>query len=156
MPYLELSAEHRLFYEIDDYTDAWKKAEAVVMIHGFTENTDAYRAWVPHLARNYRVMGQTALATAHVYLRWVSTIDVAKDLHKVKCPVLVLTTTTPRRAYSRTDVELYRESLPQAEIAAIPVDGYHVSGTAPDQSARITLDFLKRHSEDSALSDAGA
>ena len=56
MPYLDVSPTQRLFYEIDDWTDAWKKPEAVVMIHGFTENTSAYRAWVPHLARNYRVI----------------------------------------------------------------------------------------------------
>ena len=274
MPYLELSPQQRLFYEIDDCTDAWKKPESVVMIHGFTENTAAYRAWVPHLARNYRVirfdqlgfgkssavtgdftftnellvdnaarvikelagapvhvvgaksgglvaielaamrpdlvktvtlastpldapqpnawiehmeqfgmrswarmtmtarlgtgmpprgidwwvdmMGKTALATAHVYLRWVSTIDVAKDLHKVTCPALVITTSTPRRAYSKTDVELYRERLPHAEIAVMDVDGYHVSGSAPDASARITLGFLSKHTEAAALSDAGA
>ena len=271
MAYLELSSQQRLYYEIDDWTDAWKKPETVVMIHGFSENTTAYRAWVPHLARNYRVirfdqlgfgkssavaddftfttglfvgniarvieaqagapvhvvgaksgglvaielaamrpdlvktitlastpldppqprvwiehmekhgvrswasmtmpprlgasmppagidwwvdmMGATALATAHVYLRWVSTIDVAKDLHKVKCPALVLTTTTPRRAYSKTDIDLYREGLPHAEIAALDVDGYHVSGSAPDASARVTLRFLKKHTDAETLSD---
>ena len=272
MPYLELSPTQRLFYEIDDWTDAWKQPDAVVMIHGFTENTSAWRAWVPHLGRNYRVirfdqlgfgrssavaddftftnellvdnvarvieqvagapvhvvgaksgglvaielaamrpelvktitlastpldppqpnawiehmekhgmrswaretmpprlgasmppagidwwvdmMGATALETAHVYLRWVSSIDVARDLHKVKCPALVLTTGTPRRAYSKTDVELYKEGLPQAEIAVIDVDGYHVSGSAPDASARATLEFLRKHTFAIALSDA--
>ena len=271
MAYLQLSPQQRLYYEIDDCTDAWKKPETVVMIHGFTENTTAYRAWVPHLARNYRVirfdqlgfgqssavaddftfttelfvdnvarvigelgsapvhvvgaksgglvaielaamrpdlvktitlastpldppqpqawlehmdkhgmrswarmtmpprlgasmpprgidwwvdmMGATALATAHVYLRWVSTIDVARDLHRVKCPALVLTTTTPRRAYSKTDVELFKEGLPHAEFTALDVDGYHVSGTAPDASARATLRFLKKHTEAATLSD---
>jgi pimeloyl-ACP methyl ester carboxylesterase len=273
MPYLDVSPTQRLFYEIDEWTDAWKKPEAVVMIHGFTENTSAYRAWVPHLARNYRVirvdqlgfgrssavaedasftnemlvghvarvietlagapahvvgaksgglvaielaamrpdlvktitlasvpldppqpnawvehmnthgvrswaretmpprlgsrmpqagldwwvdmMGATALETAHVYLRWVSSIDVAKDLHKVKCPALMLTTATPRRAYSRSDGDVYREKLPHAEIAVIDVDGYHVSGSAPDASARATLAFLRKHTNADALSDAG-
>ena len=273
MPYLELSPQQCLYYEVDDWTDAWKQPETIVMIHGFTENTTAYRAWVPHLARNYRVirfdqlgfgqssavaddytfttelfvgnvarvieqvagapahvvgaksgglvaielaamrpdlvktitlastpldppqpqvwiehmekhgvpswaratmpprlgasippdgidwwvdmMGATAIETAHVYLRWVSTIDVAKDLHKVKCPALVLTTTTVRRAYSKTDIELYKEGLPHAEIAALDVDGYHVSGSAPDASARATLRFLKKHTEAETLSDAG-
>ena len=272
MAYLNLPSRQRLYYQIDDYTDAWKKPEAVVMIHGFTENTDAYRAWVPHLARNYRVirfdqlgfgqssavaddftftnemlvdnvarvidelagapvhvvgaksgglvaielaamrpelvktitlastpldppqpnvwikhmeehgvrswasetmpprlgsrmppagidwwvdmMGATALETAHVYLRWVSSIDVAKDLHKVKCPALMLTTSTPRRAYSKSDGEVYREKLPHAEIAVIDIDGYHVSGSAPDASARATLEFLRKYTAVAALSDA--
>ena len=271
MPFLEISPTQRLFYEIDDWTDAWKKPEVVVMIHGFTENTSAYRAWVPHLARNYRVirfdqlgfgqssavaddfnftiemlvdnvarviktlagapvhvvgaksgglvaielaamrpelvktitlasvpldppqpnawvdhmnthgvrswaretmpprlgsrmppagidwwvdmMGATALETAHVYLRWVSSIDVSKDLHKVKCPALMLTTSTPRRAYSKSDGEVYREKLPHAEIAVIDIDGYHVSGSAPDASARATLPFLRKYTNVDALSD---
>ncbi len=99
------------------------------------------------------MMGRTSLDTARVYMRWVSSIDVAKDLHKVTCPALVLTTTAPRRAYSKTDVERYRSDLPQAEIAAIAVDGYHVAGTAPDESARITRRFLAKHTAPAALSD---
>jgi len=271
MPYVDLSADQRLYYEIDNWSDAWKKPESVVMIHGFTENTTAYNAWVPHLARNYRVvrfdqlgfgkssavpddftftnellvdnaarviercggrpvhvvgaksggliaielaamrpwlvktvtlasvpldapqpgrwieqmekdgvhawaratmparlgsamppagidwwmamMGATALATAHVYLRWVSSIDVAQDLGKVKCPVLVLKTGTPRRAYSRTDEAVYRRGLPHAEVAVIDVDGYHVSGTTPDAAARATLKFLRQHTDPATLSD---
>jgi pimeloyl-ACP methyl ester carboxylesterase len=263
MPYLEASGDTRLFYEIDDWTDPWTKPETVLMIHGFTENTSAWRAWVPHLGRHYRVlrfdqrgfgqssavteettfttdmfvehaarliqavaggpvhviggksggliavalaasrpelvktvtlastplappqpqgwlehmdqhgmpswarmtmpprlgtamppegmewwiamMGATSLTTAHVYLRWVSSIDTGKELHKVKCPVLVLTTSLPRRNYSRSDIEVYREELPQAEIAVISGDGYHVAGTAPDECAPLVRDFLQRH-----------
>ena len=263
MPYLDLTPDFQLYYEIDDHTDAWTKPDTIVMVHGFTENTTAWRAWVPHLARHYRVirfdqrgfgrstpvardftfttellvdnvarlisalssdavhvigaksgglitielaamrphlvrtitlastplappepqnwlehmeqhgmrswarmtmpprlgskmpprgidwwvdmMGSTAIDTAHVYRRWVSTINVAADLPLVKCPALVLTTETPRRAYSRSDMDIYRERLPQAEIAALPVDGYHVAATEPDECARITLDFLRRH-----------
>ena len=271
MPYLEISPGQRLFYEIDDWTDAWKEPQTVVMIHGFSERTDAYRAWVPHLARNYRVirldqlgfgkssavtddftfttellvgnvvrlidrlaggpvhvvgaksgglialelaarrpdlvrtltlastaldapqpqawlehmeshglrswarttmpprlgasmpprgidwwvdmMGATALATARVYMRWVSTLDVTTDLDRVKCPVLVLTTTAPLRAYSTNDLDVYRQRLPHAEIARIPVDGYHVSGTAPDTCARLALAFLAKYTDPAALSD---
>jgi len=263
MPFLDLTPDFQLYYEIDDYTDAWTRPETIVMVHGFTENTTAWRAWVPHLARHYRVirfdqrgfgrstpvtrdftftnelwvdnvarviehlaggsahvigaksgglvtielaaqrpglvksiilastpldppqpqnwlphmekhgmrswarmtmpprlgskmpprgtdwwvdmMGSTSIETAHAYLRWVSTINVGPDLSRVNCPALVLTTTTPRRAYSRSDLEVYREQLPQAEIAALTVDGYHVAASAPDESARITLDFLRRY-----------
>ena len=55
MPYLELSG-CKLYYEIDDYTDPWTKPESVLLIHGFTESTPAWRAWVPYLARRYRVI----------------------------------------------------------------------------------------------------
>lgn len=262
MPLLKLP-DCQLYYEIDDYTDPWAKPESVLLIHGFTESTPAWRAWVPHLARKYRVirfdqegfgqssavphvdvfsterfvdhaarmievfgdgaahvmgaksgglvaielarlkpacvktltlasvpldppqpqqwlqhmeqhgvkswardtmpprlgtrmpaagfdwwvnlMGATRIETARAYMRWVSNIDVGATLDQVKCPALVLTTQTPRRAYSRSDIDMYREKLPQAEIVALPVDGYHVGATDPDECARITLAFLGRH-----------
>lgn len=262
MPYLDISG-CKLYYEIDDYTDPWTTPESVLLIHGFTESTPAWRAWVPHLARHYRVirfdqqgfgqssavanenafstqnfvahaarlitefgdgiahvigaksgglvtielarlspdlvktitlasvplappqpqqwmqhmeahgvrswaretmpprlgsrmspegiewwvnlMGSTRIETARAYMRWVSNIDVGATLHEVKCPALVLTTESPRRAYSRSDIDVYREKLPQAEIVALPVDGYHVGASVPDECARITLDFLRRH-----------
>lgn len=262
MPFLNI-ADCRIYYEIDDFTDPWCKPETVLMIHGFTESTLAWRAWVPHLARQFRVirfdqqgfgqssavgpdtmfstqnfvehaarliielgggrahvigaksgglvaielarlhpelvntitlasvplappqpqqwmahmeahgvkswaretmpprlgsrmppqgfewwvnlMGSTAIETARVYMRWVSQIDVGATLHEVQCPALVLTTESPRRAYSRSDVEVYREKLPQAEIVALPVDGYHVGATDPDKCAQLTLDFLARN-----------
>ncbi|MEQ1776902.1 MAG: alpha/beta hydrolase, partial [Burkholderiales bacterium] len=90
------------------------------------------------------LMGSTRIETARAYMRWVSNIDVGATLHEVKCPALVLTTESPRRAYSRSDMDLYREKLPQAEIVALPVDGYHVGATDPDECARIALDFLAR------------
>jgi len=251
-----------LYYEIDDFTDPWTTPESILLIHGFTESTPAWRAWVPHLARRYRVirfdqegfgqssavrevsafstqrfvehaarmitefgggrahvmgaksgglvaielarlqpqrvktltlasvpldppqpqkwmqqmeahgvkswardsmpprlgsrmpaegfewwvdlMGSTRIETARAYMRWVSGIDVGATLQEVKCPALVLTTESPRRAYSRSDIDVYREKLPQAEIVALPVDGYHVGATDPDTCAQIALRFLAK------------
>ena len=56
MPYLELSPDFRLFYKVDDYTDPWTHPETIIFVHGFTENTEAWRAWVPYLARYYRLI----------------------------------------------------------------------------------------------------
>ncbi|MEI6318084.1 MAG: alpha/beta hydrolase [Pseudomonadota bacterium] len=55
MPFLELP-DAKLFYEIDDCTDAWTTPETVLFVHGFTENLDAWRAWVPHFSRRYRMI----------------------------------------------------------------------------------------------------
>ncbi len=274
MPYLNLTPGFQLYYEVDDHTDPWTEPETIVMVHGFTENTTAWRAWVPHLARRYRVvrfdqrgfgrstpvtrdfkftnelwvdnvarviehlaggcahvigaksgglvtielaaqrpylvktivlastpldppqpqnwlahmekhgmrswarmtmpprlgsimpprgidwwvdmMGSTSIETAHAYLRWVSTINVGPDLSRVNCPALVLTTTTPRRAYSKADADVYRTGLPHAEVAALAVDGYHVAASAPDDCAPIVLDFLRRYGEGNARSRRSA
>src|SRR5215813_10946670 len=65
MPYLDIAPDQRLYYETDNWSDAWREPESVLMIHGFTENTTAYRAWVPHLARNYRVIRFDQLGFGH-------------------------------------------------------------------------------------------
>ncbi len=56
MPFLDLPPDARLYYEIDDWTDAWTRSQTILLIHGFTENTTAWHGWVPHLARDYRVI----------------------------------------------------------------------------------------------------
>ena len=260
MPHLQLTPEIRLHYEVHDWTDPWAKPESIVLIHGFAERTEAWRLWVPLLARRYRVirydqpgfgqssavtsesafttegfvdaaagviqkvaggsahvigaksggliaieiarrraelvktitlastpleppkpdqwlshmeahgmrswaqetmaprlgsamppeglewwidlMGGTAIETARAYMRWVSNIDVGATLNEVKCPALVLTTTSPRRAYSRSDVDVYRERLPHAKVVALPGDGYHVAASYPEACTRAVLEFL--------------
>ena len=46
----------RLFYVIDDFTDAWRPAPTVLFVHGLAESTEAWRGWVPHFARRFRVV----------------------------------------------------------------------------------------------------
>lgn len=260
MPYLDLP-DCKLFYTVDDHTDPWLRPDRVVFVHGFTESTEAWRAWVPHFSRRYRVirydqrgfgqsgavaqdfrlsteryvddlaciieqvahapahivggksggisvlmlaamrpelvktvtvccspvtppkadgwveemerdgvrswarrtqrermgtqmpeagiewwsdmMGATALSTAHAYLRWVSTIDIREDLRQVRCPTLVIGTDTARRG--RAVFESWQKTIPNSELAILPVDGYHAAGTDPDGTARVVLDFLARH-----------
>lgn len=260
MPYLQLTPDVRINYAIDDGTDPWTRPQSIVLIHGFAERIEAWRAWVPLLSRRYRVirydqpgfgasspvtsvsafttegfveaaarmiethaggaahvigaksggliaielartrpelvrsmtlastpldapnpgewlghmeahglrswaqetmpprmgsamppagiewwvdlMGGTALETARAYMRWVSALDVGKTLHEVHCPTLVLTTTSPRRAYSRSDIDVYRDRLAHAKVVALPGDGYHVAASYPDMCVPVVLDFL--------------
>ena len=261
MPYLELN-DCRLFYKLDDHTDAWTRPDTVLFVHGFTENTEAWRAWVPHFSRRYRMvridqrgfgrsgavpkdyrlttglfvddlarvirhvadgpvhvvggksggisvmmlaatrpelvktitvscspvtppkadgwieemerdgvrswawrtqrermgsqmpeagiewwsdmMGETALSTVHAYLRWVSTIDIREDIKRIRCPTLVIGTDTARRG--RSVFESWQKTIPNSGLVILPVDGYHAAGTEPDGTARVTLDFIARHS----------
>src|SRR5262245_60236802 len=54
--YHTLSDGRRLYWRVDDFSDPWKRAPTVLLIHGFAETGEAWRAWVPHLARDYRVL----------------------------------------------------------------------------------------------------
>jgi len=56
MPTLELSTDVLMHYRVDDFTDPWQPAEAVLMLHGNCESGLAWYGWVPHLARHYRVI----------------------------------------------------------------------------------------------------
>ena len=56
MPYFERAGEPRLHYELDDYTDPWKKAPTILLQHGYARSTKFWRACVPYLARFYRVL----------------------------------------------------------------------------------------------------
>lgn len=45
-----------LAYRVDDFTDPWKPADTVLMIHGLAESGESWRAWVPHLSRHFRLL----------------------------------------------------------------------------------------------------
>src|SRR5690606_3635800 len=52
----DLPPDLRLFYKVDDWTDAWTRPETILLVHGFTESTEAWHGWISHLARRYRVI----------------------------------------------------------------------------------------------------
>lgn len=54
--WLEVESGIRLHVAIDDFTDPWRRAESVLMVHSMGQNLEAWRGWVPHLARNFRVV----------------------------------------------------------------------------------------------------
>jgi pimeloyl-ACP methyl ester carboxylesterase len=261
MPYLDLP-DCKLHYKVDDHTDAWTKPDTVLFVHGFTECTEAWRAWVPHFSRRYRMiridqrgfgqsspvakdyplttqryvddlaqvirhvaggkahvvggksggisvmvlaatrpelvktitvscspvtppdaagwideiertsvrswakrtqrarmgskmpeagidwwsdmMGATAVSTFHAYMRWVGAIDIREDVKRIRCPTLVIGTDTARRG--RSEFEGWQKTIPNSELVILPMDGYHAAGTDPDGTARVTLDFIARHS----------
>jgi 3-oxoadipate enol-lactonase len=56
MPIFRPAADLDMYYEVDDFTDPWRRAEAILLLHGNAESGDAWYAWVPPLARRYRVV----------------------------------------------------------------------------------------------------
>src|SRR5436305_4822994 len=45
-----------MHYEDDYFGEAWIEPETVLLVHGVAESSQAWFAWVPHLARGYRVL----------------------------------------------------------------------------------------------------
>ncbi|MBI2910438.1 MAG: alpha/beta fold hydrolase [Chloroflexi bacterium] len=56
MPFAKLEDDLEMFYDVDDFTDPWKSPETIVLHHGMGKNTRMWYAWVPTLARHYRVV----------------------------------------------------------------------------------------------------
>lgn len=56
MPKLRVTPDCELYYTVDDYTDPWREPETLLMLHGNAESGRAWYAWVPQLARHYRVV----------------------------------------------------------------------------------------------------
>ena len=56
MPVAHIDDTLDMYYEIDDYTDPWKTSETIVLQHGNTRSSVFWYAWVPHLARQYKVV----------------------------------------------------------------------------------------------------
>jgi pimeloyl-ACP methyl ester carboxylesterase len=52
----EVAPGIRLTYALDDFTDPWAPAPTVLMLHGLAESGEAFRAFVPYLARHARVV----------------------------------------------------------------------------------------------------
>src|SRR5258706_15514529 len=46
----------RLRYAINDYTDPWLAKDTLVMLHAAMGSSRRFYAWVPHLARDFRVV----------------------------------------------------------------------------------------------------
>jgi len=55
MPMIETAPGVQVHVSLDDFTDPWKPAPAVLMVHGLAESGEAFRAFVPALSRKARV-----------------------------------------------------------------------------------------------------
>ena len=59
MPVVKLPGNLEMYYEDDCYTDPWRSPESVetvILHHGNAKNSRLWYAWVPLLARQYRVI----------------------------------------------------------------------------------------------------
>jgi 3-oxoadipate enol-lactonase len=46
----------KIHYELDDFTDPWRKAPVILLQHGFSRSSRFWYSWVPYLSRFYRVV----------------------------------------------------------------------------------------------------
>jgi 3-oxoadipate enol-lactonase len=56
VPTFQPTTDLDMHYEVDDFTDPWRPAQAIFLLHGNAESGLAWYGWVPSLARRYRVV----------------------------------------------------------------------------------------------------
>ena len=56
MPTAHLPGDLLMHYDDDDFTEPWSTAETVILHHGNAKNARLWYAWVPLLAREFRVI----------------------------------------------------------------------------------------------------
>jgi 3-oxoadipate enol-lactonase len=56
VPLIRTAPDLQTWYCIDDFTDPWRDAPWIVLMHGVAETSEAWFAWIPHLARRYKVL----------------------------------------------------------------------------------------------------
>jgi 3-oxoadipate enol-lactonase len=56
MPNFRPSPDLDMHYQVDDFTDPWRQPQTILMLHGNAESGLAWYAWVPKLARQFRVV----------------------------------------------------------------------------------------------------
>ena len=132
---LEDGAE--LFYTIDDFTDPWTQPETVVLHHGMAKNHKLWYAWVPILARHYRVirfdmrgMGQSAVPEpGYPWSLDHFANDILGILDQLDLPRVHLIGETVGGSISMRFATLHQDRLLSLAVCTSPVsffDSHHV------------------------------
>src|SRR5260370_10683702 len=56
MPPVKTNDGATLHYAVHDFTDRWRKADTIILIHGFARSGEFWFGMIPYLARFYRVI----------------------------------------------------------------------------------------------------
>jgi pimeloyl-ACP methyl ester carboxylesterase len=56
VPSVQVESTLQMHYQVTDFTDPWESADTVLLLHGGGEHSGMWYAWVPHLARHFRVL----------------------------------------------------------------------------------------------------
>ena len=56
MATLQVTPDCNMYYEVTDFAEPWREHETILLLHGNAESGEAFYAWMPELARDYRVV----------------------------------------------------------------------------------------------------
>jgi pimeloyl-ACP methyl ester carboxylesterase len=56
MPVARITPDLEMFYRDDCFADAWREVPTLLLLHGNAESSEAWNAWMPLVARHFRVV----------------------------------------------------------------------------------------------------
>jgi pimeloyl-ACP methyl ester carboxylesterase len=56
MPRAQITPDLDMYYRDDGFADSWREPEAVFLLHGNAESSEAWNAWLPVMGRHFRVI----------------------------------------------------------------------------------------------------
>ena len=89
------------------------------------------------------LMSRTSADTLEAFLRMVPMVDVRPELPRIRCPVLVVTTTGSSLG-SVSDVSAWQETIPGSRLKILPGDSYHAAATDPDVCSALARKFFEQ------------
>jgi pimeloyl-ACP methyl ester carboxylesterase len=89
-------------------------------------------------------MSRTALSTEIGFTGTINFSDISKDVPRIACPTLVITTEGSGHA-SVEETQAWVKQIPNASLMVLPGDSFHAAATAPDRCAEATREFIARH-----------
>jgi pimeloyl-ACP methyl ester carboxylesterase len=87
------------------------------------------------------MMARTAASTLDGFLQMVPGVDVTEEVHRIRAPALVVTTTGSGLG-SVEEVRAWQERISGSRLVVLDNDSYHVAASDPDESAGLVRDFL--------------
>ena len=91
-----------------------------------------------------KYMSRTAVSTESGFVGTINLSDVSKDVPKIKCPTLVITTEGSGMA-SVAQTRAWQQQVPNSELLVLPGDSFHVAVTDAGRCVTATLDFIVRY-----------
>ena len=90
-----------------------------------------------------KFMGRTALSTQLGFMGTIACADIRADVPKIACPTLVITTEESGLA-TVEETRAWQQQIRDSELMVLPGNSYHVAATHADESAKTTLEFIRR------------
>jgi pimeloyl-ACP methyl ester carboxylesterase len=169
LPTVRIGDALTMYYELDDYTDPWTTPETILLIHGVADTSRSWFAWVPQLARRFRVLrpdlrgfgqsslpppdhqwslaglakeGKAAQSVMAGIFRYVGTMDITAILPQIKAPTLIITSDRGALASVET-VREWQQQIPNSRLLVLPSSAYHLAAAHPEECAAATRKFIE-------------